>query len=362
MAAVTVPAPRPDPDRLAAGPVGARARQRLWWLPAVVLALGLLAAFAPTGSRLSQPLLDAQQRWLAPATPPPGLLVVDIDDASLAALEPRYGPWPFKRDVYALMIEQLRDLGARAVAIDLLLADTHPGDAALARTIGRSGAPVVLSAVGLHHAVDSALPAAARRFAPGTDALPAVAWPAIVLPSESVWPTAGTPPRLGVITSPLDDDGTLRRLPLWHEAQGRRWPALPLAVWQAVHGDASKHAWPLDAEGYARLTFAGPEGAPATVPLLRLARVAGGEEDAGALAALVHDRVVFIGSNALLADSVFTVAGQMDSTAALAQAYAALRDDALLRAPPAWAQALPLALALLPALAIGWRGRAEPAR
>jgi len=362
VAAVKLPAPRPDSDRPAAAAEGPRAGEGLWWLPAAVLALGLLLAFMPTCCRLSQPLVDAQRRWLAPSTPPAKLLVIDIDDASLAALEPQYGPWPFRRDVYASTIDQLRDLGARAIAIDVLLADARPGDAALARTIGRAGAPVVLGAAGLRQTTDSTPPAAARSFAASLGTAPALAWPTIVLPSESVWPAAGAPPRTGVITTPLDDDGTLRRLPLWHEAQGQRWPALPLAVWQAVQGDASKPPWPLDADGYARLTFAGADGAPTTVPFVRLARVARGEEDAGALGALVHDSVVFIGSSASLGDTVFTVAGQLGSTSALAQAYAALRDDTLLRAPPAWAQALPLALALVPALVIGWRGRTAPAR
>ncbi|MFO1297296.1 MAG: CHASE2 domain-containing protein [Rubrivivax sp.] len=76
-------------------------------------------------------------------------------------------PWPFKRDVYALVIEQLRDLGARAVAIDLLLADSGVGDAALARVQARPGAPVLLAAAGMRHASDGALPPADPAAAAG---------------------------------------------------------------------------------------------------------------------------------------------------------------------------------------------------
>ncbi|MFO1285900.1 MAG: hypothetical protein U1F49_04755 [Rubrivivax sp.] len=53
--------------------------------------------------------LDAQLRPPAPRSASLDVIVVDIDDASLAALKPQFGPWPFKRDVYALVIEQLRD-------------------------------------------------------------------------------------------------------------------------------------------------------------------------------------------------------------------------------------------------------------
>ncbi len=343
-------------------PIGARRGRALWWLPLAVLAIGLITAFAPFAARLSQPLLDAQQRWLAPDAPAAGLLVVDIDDASLAALAPQLGSWPFRRDVYALVIEQLRELGARAIVIDLLLTDVHEGDAALARAIGRAGAPVVLAAAGLRHAIGNGPRPAARDAADGTAAAGALSWPALALPAESLWPAPGHPPPLGLVSVPLDADGTLRRLPLWHEVQGRRWPSLPLAVWQAVDGRTPPPPWPLDDRGYAHLTFGGAEAAPPTLSFARLAQAALDPAEAGALAPLVRARVVFVGSSALAADSVLTVAGQMAATPVLAQVYAALRDDTLLRAAPRWALALPLAAALLPALAIAWRGRPRVAR
>lgn len=345
-----------------AGCVGASRERALWWLPLAVLAIGLIAAFVPAAARLSQPLLDAQQRWLAPDAPAAGLLVVDIDDSAVAALAPQFGSWPFKRDVYALMIEQLRELGARAIVIDLLLTDVHEGDAALARAIGRSGAPVVLGAAGLRHAIGGAAPRVARDTAEGAAAAGTLSWPGLALPAESLWPTPGHPPRLGLVSVPLDADGTLRRLPLWHEALGRRWPALPLAVWQAVHDRTPPAPWPLDDQGYAHLTFGGAEAAPPTLSFARLAQAALDPADAGALAPMVSGRVVFIGSSALTADSVLTVAGQMPATPVLAQVYAALRDGTLLRTAPRWAQTLPLAVALLPALAIAWRGRPRVAR
>ena len=56
--------------------------------------------------------------------------IVNIDDASLRALHPLLGPWPFKRDVHALAIVQLREAGAQAIGLDLLLTDANEGDAA----------------------------------------------------------------------------------------------------------------------------------------------------------------------------------------------------------------------------------------
>ncbi|OYV00852.1 MAG: hypothetical protein CFE45_07365, partial [Burkholderiales bacterium PBB5] len=334
----------------------------LFWVPLVALLVGLSLQLSPLGEVLSRPFSDWQQRLAAPTAPPAGVLVVDIDDRSLQALRPLLGPWPFKRDVYALVVEQLRDLGARAIAIDLLLGDAHEGDIALARAMVRPGAPVVLAAAGLRYAQDDAgpsrlladLPATGPLQAPGLAAvLPAQPWPALALPAQTLWPTAGTPPRMGVITTPLDDDGLLRRLPLWHSWRDQRLPALPLAVWVAVDGAAAAAElplhWPLDTHGRVAPAFAGSAAAAPTVPFAQVARVALGLDEPGALAAAVQGKVVFVGSSALLADSVMTVGGQLGGTQVLAQTYAALRGGRLLHPPAAWGQALLLLLALVPA-------------
>jgi len=350
---------------------------RPWWLPGLAAAAGLLVLLTPLNALLSRPASDWQLRHLGSAARAPDALVFDIDDTSLAALKPRFGPWPFKRDVYALAVEQLRDLGARAIAIDLLLADAQPGDEALARAIARPGAPVLLAAAGLRHASDRALaveglspPGATVAPAPSGAAMatvpsgaatgtapPAHRWPSLALPTPSVWPAPGRPPALGVITTPLDADGRLRRLPLWHEDGALRLPVMPLAVLRALDPAAAAAPLPLDAAGGLHLAFAPLAAWPEQRPFVQLAAVALGERDAGALREAVQDRVVFIGSSALLADSVMTVQGQASGTAALAQVYSALRQRAWARPPALTADAALVLLALLPALLTAWRGR-----
>ncbi|MEK8030893.1 CHASE2 domain-containing protein [Ideonella sp. DXS29W] len=330
----------------------------LWWVPvgACLVGLGLLL---PASRPWSRPLLDAQQRLLAPAGQAEGVVVIDIDDASLAALRDTFGPWPYRRGVYALLIEQLRDAGARAIAIDLLLADAHEGDAALARTLARPGAPVVLGAAGLRHGADDAPPPARAAAGDGAEppaaAIPAEPWPTLALPARSVWPAPDTPPHIGVITTPLDDDGQLRTLPLWHEAHGRRWPAMPLAVWQATHGPGQPEA-PLTSDGRLWLALPGPAAAP---PVLPLAQAMAGSS---LLDQAVNGRVVFVGSSALLADTVMTSGGQVTGTTVLAQAYAALRDGTMLAPAPVGSAAWLLALGLVPAFWTARRGHASLGR
>ena len=339
--------------------------RRLVWIPLGALGAGLLVSASPWQAAASQPLADALLRGLAARQPPAGVLVVDVDDAALAALGPQLGPWPFQRDAYALVVQHLRELGVRVIALDLLFIEPRPGDAALAHALARPGAPVVLAAAGLQTATEArpAVPAADGR----TQHPPALHWPATVQPAESIWPAPGQPPRSGIVTTPLDADGVLRRQPLWHEAGGQHWPALALAVWQATAPSApgaaasAASAWPVDARGRVRVAFAGPAGQVPTLSFTRLWQSALGVVPDPALAAAVRGNAVFIGSSALLADRVLTVNGQTGGADVLAQTYAALRDGTLLRPAPAWAQALLLGVACLPAVAV-WRAGAGALR
>ncbi|MBA4177482.1 MAG: histidine kinase [Leptothrix sp. (in: Bacteria)] len=311
----------------------------------------------PLNANLSRPGLDVQARLLAPDKAPEGVLVVDIDDRSLAALKPQFGPWPFRRDVYALAIDQLRELGATAIAFDLLLADAQPGDEALARAIARPGAPVVLAAAGLLHASDDTLHVARDDTAvPASQVAAAQRWPTITLPTPSVWPRAGRAPPLGIITTPLDTDGLLRALPLWHTAGEVAWPLLPLAVHRQLAGKGTGST-----ATTLRPAFAAAPAAPPVVSFAALMAAAGAAGPAAdALRGQIEGRVVFIGSSALLADAVMTVQGQASGTSTLAQAYTALRDGRALRAPALWVDGLLLLLALLPGAGMAWRGRPSP--
>jgi signal transduction histidine kinase/DNA-binding NarL/FixJ family response regulator len=360
-------------------------RLALWWVPLTAALLGALVLFTPLNAHWSRAFSDWQLRHLAPHQPPSGTVIFDIDDASLSELKPLLGTWPYKRDVYALVIEHLREAGARAIALDLLLTDSHSGDKALARAIARPGAPVVLAAAGSRYVADGAAAApsalsALSSVSPGsppnwdpeaTQQIPAMAWPAIILPSDTLVadadvlsaPSATTATRhVGFITTPLDDDGLLRRMHLWHQVRGQRWPSMPLAIWAATQTSpaSARPLWPTDVQGRVAVAYNGRENAGNTLRFASLARAALGQEPAANLQAAVRDKVVFIGSSALLADNVLTVAGQASGTAVLAQTYAALRDGTVLQAPSLRTDGALVLLALVPACWLAWRGRTRP--
>ena len=388
--------------------------ESLIWIPLMALLVGCGFVFTPLNLLFSRPASDWQERMLAPRSSPASVLVIDIDDASLTDMRPMLGTWPFKRDVYALAIDQLRESGARAIAIDLLLADPRDGDAALARAMAREGAPVVLAAAGLRYAREGAMqppgaweraaqppvvatststaavsaassPAAVAQVSPSSR-LAAQQWPSMAVPSTTLWPSAEQPPNIGVISMPLDDDGRLRRLPLWHQWHDQRFPMLSLAVWLALGGESkvptqaagsasgstadltsaatktktrSEVSWPTDAQGRIGVAFPGAQSFVLVLPFSKLARPALGLESAAELTQAVQGRVVFIGSSALLADSAMTVNGQSSGTAILAHTFEALQSGRLLNIEPAWAQAALMVLALSPSWRTWRRGRAS---
>jgi adenylate cyclase len=111
------------------------------------LAVALVAALLAVGAelflgrtapfrRLEGALLDLRFR-LAEAPPPnPAIVLVLIDDASLAEL----GRWPWPRSLMAECLDRLSEQRPRAVALDILFADADPGgDEALAAALKRAG-------------------------------------------------------------------------------------------------------------------------------------------------------------------------------------------------------------------------------
>lgn len=78
--------------------------------------------------------VDAQQRrtasydWMLThrfrvQQPDPDIVLLDIDERSLAAMAGDYGQWPWPRDVLATMLTELEAQGARAVVFDILFSD-----------------------------------------------------------------------------------------------------------------------------------------------------------------------------------------------------------------------------------------------
>jgi len=96
--------------------------------------------------------LDWRFRLRGPVPAPPEVVIIAIDDQTLASL----GRWPLPRATLAEAVDRLTDAGVRTVAVDLLLLEREPpsdgitlspGDQALRAALARHGNVVLAAAL-----------------------------------------------------------------------------------------------------------------------------------------------------------------------------------------------------------------------
>lgn len=196
-------------------------------------------------------LRDRFIRLQATSAPESRILVIDIDEASMAA----YGPWPWPRARVADLVDTLlSQYGARGVALDILLPE--PGDAsgdarlaALARH-----APLVL-AQALDFDPEQRRPAAlGEGVLAGALPTPAPAHTGVAVADGFIANHAGLAQarHVGNIGFVPDPDGTLRHVPLLTRHAQQLYPALGLALVTCCTGGAPVA---LPADGMLRIPY-----------------------------------------------------------------------------------------------------------
>lgn len=158
-------------------------------------------------TRLSSPL------------PASNIVIVDIDERTLATLSETHGRWPWSRDVLADGMQKMMDRGSRAVLFNVMLsdADKHNPDADAAMDItAQLNASVAFPLIRLNQKNDpqSQLRASdIRGMKPGASHSPEQKV-AVILPMF-----ISMHDRLGVANQLPDADGIVRKYPLrWAEA------------------------------------------------------------------------------------------------------------------------------------------------
>lgn len=157
---------------------------------AIVSISATLVVAAATATQLTAPidnlLFDVAAR-LRPTKPDERILLVEIDDESLAAI----GRWPWPRSVHARALDVLARDGPAAIGYDVLFLQPSPDDPALADAV-RQASPVILPML-----PDRGAGEGAQRPPPAIGAA-----------------AAG----LGSVDVTIDGDGVVRRFP--HAAAG----------------------------------------------------------------------------------------------------------------------------------------------
>jgi signal transduction histidine kinase/CheY-like chemotaxis protein len=340
----------------------------------VGVSLSALLAQTVLFDRLNGWIDDAAQRRFSRTIDVEQVVVFALDEESLGRVLSPSAPWKTEREAYAHVLRYLERHGVRAVAFQTVLDDERPGDEALAATLGRNS---VLAAAGLTVPLNPT-PGYQRQLAAkavargalgqdGTSPVPYLGWAHVKLPGERL--TRDSAAAIGVVNVIPDDDGVLRRIRLFHGAQGYLIPSLPVAMLAAVDPVLSpprvvdealqvRRGWiPMGPKGDVALRFPRNADDVRVIPFYELALATRGTPGSEWLARDIAGKAAFIGrTDGSLGDQVYTPVGRMSSLEFAAVAYAALAAGQVLAPASMALDGALLAVALFIPLLLLWRG------
>src|SRR5574343_1683303 len=99
-----------------------RLQNSFYLILAALLTIGILldAGVFHIGENMRQKAFDFMVRHRV-MTPPadPNIVIIDVNEASLAALAPEYGRWPWPRQVFGEFVETLQAQQPKAIVFDI---------------------------------------------------------------------------------------------------------------------------------------------------------------------------------------------------------------------------------------------------
>ena len=222
------------------------------------------AAVSQFTAGMRQTTFDAMVRYrVVVPKPDPDIVIVDINEASLAAMSAEYGRWPWPRQVLGEFLENLERQRPKAVVFDILFSDAdvyNPDsdayfDAAIAATdnayfpylrLDRTSDPLSQIKPGMIPGVR-----------PNSQEAQQKATVAVVLPH---FPSALKGGRLGYHNIYPDPDGIVRDYLIYRDDYGWEVPSLPLALgrglgWQEPDQDRVLLNWRGKPFSYRYVTF-----------------------------------------------------------------------------------------------------------
>ena len=206
------------------------------YLAALLTVLVLLdAGVFHVGENMRQKAFDfmVKNRVIVP-DPDKDIVIVDVNEASLAAMAKEYGRWPWPRQVFGEFLENIEAQNPKAVVFDILFSDADvfnpDSDTYFNDTIAATN-NTFFPFLRLHESHDK-LSQVKPSMIPGiSEAIPSQSDPnatiAVVLPH---FEAALNSKRLGTHNIYPDADGIVREYRLYRDDYGWRLPSLPLTV------------------------------------------------------------------------------------------------------------------------------------
>ena len=168
-------------------------------------------------------LLQSEQKEISQ-----NIAIVSIDEKAIE----KYGQWPWKRDVLANVIVQLREQGAGVIVLPILFSepDRLGGDDALTSVLEHG---IIISQTGTNQINKNSVP---RGVAKINDPLPFLfEWGGMLGPIEKFHNASG----VGVANTIPEVDGVVRRIPLLMKIGKDIYPAMAIEVIRVAVGAPS---------------------------------------------------------------------------------------------------------------------------
>ena len=158
------------------------------------------------------------------------IAIVTIDEKSMEV----YGQWPWRRDVLAGVIEELRAAEVGVIVLPILFSekDRLGGDEIFAEALKDNF--VVIGQVGSHQTTTNGYPRGVAKIGNPLDFL--FEWPGMVGPIPEIGQNAAG---VGVLNTSPEIDGVVRRMPLLMKIGNDVYPAMAIEVIRTATGDPS---------------------------------------------------------------------------------------------------------------------------
>jgi CHASE2 domain-containing sensor protein len=216
--------------------VGTRLKSSFYLYLAFIFTLAIFADSLVLNitAKMKQSTFDLMIRHrLVVSRPDPDIVIVDINEASLAAMAKEYGRWPWPRQVMGEFLEQMEKQQPKAVVFDIIFSDPDvynpDSDAYFNEAVGNTGNTFfpVLRLDPQNDNLSSVLP----EQIPGAISVQGQAMRdkpvAVVLPFFDAALKGG---RLGINNIYPDADGIARQYPVYRRDYGWLLPSLPASV------------------------------------------------------------------------------------------------------------------------------------
>ncbi|HET7833977.1 MAG TPA: CHASE2 domain-containing protein [Gallionella sp.] len=194
-------------------------------------------AYVHFSANMKQGAFDMMVRYrLIVPKPDPNIVIVDINEASLAAMAKEYGRWPWPRQVLGEFVEKIEEQKPQAIVFDILFSDPDvynpDSDAYFNQAIAATNNTFfpLLRLDPADDALSQVKPGMIPGVVPLADAQPN-ATVAVVVPYFKAAVEGG---RLGLHNIDPDKDGIVRQYPVYRDEYGWKIPSLPLRIAQEL--------------------------------------------------------------------------------------------------------------------------------